>query len=128
MPVIKIHCLFCFLFYRQMKSPAITTTLEGKNKTLYLQVMRLPFSEGCTMLLYLSTTIKPVPLFQSVKSIEERTRPNLCKTLKGNVNLTLKHFQFVLEGLVSEGVAAQCEMHSVVFFLIQSWVCRTARK
>lgn len=23
-------------------------------------------------------------LFQSVKSIEERTRPNLCKTLKGN--------------------------------------------
>ncbi|XP_061546420.1 NEDD8-activating enzyme E1 catalytic subunit isoform X3 [Phycodurus eques] len=33
----------------QMKSPAITTTLEGKNKTLYLQ---------------------------------ERTRPNLCKTLK----------------------------------------------
>ncbi|RVE70888.1 hypothetical protein OJAV_G00068430 [Oryzias javanicus] len=39
----------------QMKSPAITTILEGKNKTLYLQ---------------------------SVKSIEERTRPNLCKTLK----------------------------------------------
>uniref|UniRef100_A0A3B4AR13 NEDD8-activating enzyme E1 catalytic subunit n=1 Tax=Periophthalmus magnuspinnatus TaxID=409849 RepID=A0A3B4AR13_9GOBI len=39
----------------QMKSPAITTTLEGKNKTLYLQ---------------------------TVKSIEERTRPNLCKTLK----------------------------------------------
>uniref|UniRef100_A0A8C8E4C5 NEDD8-activating enzyme E1 catalytic subunit n=1 Tax=Oryzias sinensis TaxID=183150 RepID=A0A8C8E4C5_9TELE len=39
----------------QMKSPAITTVLEGKNKTLYLQ---------------------------SVKSIEERTRPNLCKTLK----------------------------------------------
>uniref|UniRef100_A0A3P8WRE5 NEDD8-activating enzyme E1 catalytic subunit n=1 Tax=Cynoglossus semilaevis TaxID=244447 RepID=A0A3P8WRE5_CYNSE len=39
----------------QMKSPAITTTLEGKNKTLYIQ---------------------------SVKSIEERTRPNLCKTLK----------------------------------------------
>lgn len=25
-------------FCRQMKSPAITTTLEGKNKTLYLQV------------------------------------------------------------------------------------------
>ncbi|KAK3519039.1 hypothetical protein QTP70_016382 [Hemibagrus guttatus] len=39
----------------QMKSPAITATLEGKNKTLYLQ---------------------------SVASIEERTRPNLCKTLK----------------------------------------------
>uniref|UniRef100_A0A3P9MC28 NEDD8-activating enzyme E1 catalytic subunit n=1 Tax=Oryzias latipes TaxID=8090 RepID=A0A3P9MC28_ORYLA len=39
----------------QMKSPAITTVLEGKNKTLYLQ---------------------------SIKSIEERTRPNLCKTLK----------------------------------------------
>ena len=27
-----------FCFSRQMKSPAITTTLEGKNKTLYLQV------------------------------------------------------------------------------------------
>uniref|UniRef100_A0A671T1J9 NEDD8-activating enzyme E1 catalytic subunit n=1 Tax=Sinocyclocheilus anshuiensis TaxID=1608454 RepID=A0A671T1J9_9TELE len=39
----------------QMKSPAITTTLDGKNKTLYLQ---------------------------TVASIEERTRPNLSKTLK----------------------------------------------
>uniref|UniRef100_A0A8C2PX46 NEDD8-activating enzyme E1 catalytic subunit n=1 Tax=Cyprinus carpio TaxID=7962 RepID=A0A8C2PX46_CYPCA len=39
----------------QMKSPAITTTLDGKNKTLYLQ---------------------------TVASIEERTRPNLNKTLK----------------------------------------------
>ncbi|KAI2649840.1 NEDD8-activating enzyme E1 catalytic subunit [Labeo rohita] len=39
----------------QMKSPAITATLEGKNKTLYLQ---------------------------TIASIEERTRPNLCKTLK----------------------------------------------
>uniref|UniRef100_A0A4W6DFN8 NEDD8-activating enzyme E1 catalytic subunit n=1 Tax=Lates calcarifer TaxID=8187 RepID=A0A4W6DFN8_LATCA len=47
------YCVY--MFSRQMKSPAITTTLEGKNKTLYLQ---------------------------SVKSIEERTRPNLCKTLK----------------------------------------------
>uniref|UniRef100_A0A8C9WG72 NEDD8-activating enzyme E1 catalytic subunit n=1 Tax=Scleropages formosus TaxID=113540 RepID=A0A8C9WG72_SCLFO len=39
----------------QMKSPAITATMEGKNKTLYLQ---------------------------TVASIEERTRPNLCRTLK----------------------------------------------
>uniref|UniRef100_I3M1V7 NEDD8-activating enzyme E1 catalytic subunit n=1 Tax=Ictidomys tridecemlineatus TaxID=43179 RepID=I3M1V7_ICTTR len=39
----------------QMKSPAITATLEGNNRTLYLQ---------------------------SVTSIEERTRPNLSKTLK----------------------------------------------
>ncbi|XP_018410936.1 PREDICTED: NEDD8-activating enzyme E1 catalytic subunit isoform X1 [Nanorana parkeri] len=39
----------------QMKSPAITATLEGKNKTLYLQ---------------------------TVSSIEERTRSNLCKTLQ----------------------------------------------
>uniref|UniRef100_A0A8C5XV59 NEDD8-activating enzyme E1 catalytic subunit n=1 Tax=Microcebus murinus TaxID=30608 RepID=A0A8C5XV59_MICMU len=39
----------------QMKSPAITATLEGRNRTLYLQ---------------------------SVTSIEERTRPNLSKTLK----------------------------------------------
>uniref|UniRef100_A0A8C7ZKV1 NEDD8-activating enzyme E1 catalytic subunit n=1 Tax=Oryzias sinensis TaxID=183150 RepID=A0A8C7ZKV1_9TELE len=39
----------------QMKSPAITATVEGKNKTLYLQ---------------------------SVPSIEQRTRANLSKTLK----------------------------------------------
>ncbi|CDQ75842.1 unnamed protein product [Oncorhynchus mykiss] len=39
----------------QMKSPAITATLDRKNKTLYLQ---------------------------TIASIEERTRPNLCKTLK----------------------------------------------
>ncbi|XP_014343459.1 NEDD8-activating enzyme E1 catalytic subunit isoform X5 [Latimeria chalumnae] len=39
----------------QMKSPAITATLDGKNKTLYLQ---------------------------TVASIEERTRPNLSKSLK----------------------------------------------
>ena len=42
-----------------MKSPAITATLEGKNRTLYLQ---------------------------SVTSTEERTRPNLSKTLKGILN------------------------------------------
>ncbi|KAM4654263.1 NEDD8-activating enzyme E1 catalytic subunit isoform 4-T4 [Amazona ochrocephala] len=40
---------------RQMKSPAITATMYGGNKTLYLQ---------------------------TVASIEERTRPNLSKTLK----------------------------------------------
>lgn len=28
-------------FFRQMKSPAITATVEGKNKTLYLQVSNL---------------------------------------------------------------------------------------
>uniref|UniRef100_A0A8C5FF01 NEDD8-activating enzyme E1 catalytic subunit n=1 Tax=Gadus morhua TaxID=8049 RepID=A0A8C5FF01_GADMO len=41
--------------YLQMKSPAITASVEGKNKTLYLQ---------------------------TVASIEQRTRPNLSKTLK----------------------------------------------
>merc|ERR550519_3088076 len=40
----------------QMKAPGITTMINNKNKTLYLQ---------------------------SVKSIEERTRENLSKTLKG---------------------------------------------
>lgn len=30
-------------FFRQMKSPAITATVEGKNKTLYLQVINLWF-------------------------------------------------------------------------------------
>ncbi|XP_043978684.1 NEDD8-activating enzyme E1 catalytic subunit isoform X3 [Gambusia affinis] len=39
----------------QMKSPAVTATVEGKSKTLYLQ---------------------------SVASIEERTRPNLSKSLR----------------------------------------------
>ncbi|XP_041080419.1 NEDD8-activating enzyme E1 catalytic subunit isoform X2 [Polyodon spathula] len=39
----------------QMKTPAITATVDGKNKTLYLQ---------------------------TVASIEERTRPNLSRTLK----------------------------------------------
>uniref|UniRef100_A0A8C6PRN1 NEDD8-activating enzyme E1 catalytic subunit n=1 Tax=Nothobranchius furzeri TaxID=105023 RepID=A0A8C6PRN1_NOTFU len=39
----------------QMKSPAVTATVEGKSKTLYLQ---------------------------SVASIEQRTRPNLSKSLK----------------------------------------------
>ncbi|XP_051967859.1 NEDD8-activating enzyme E1 catalytic subunit-like isoform X2 [Xyrauchen texanus] len=39
----------------QMKSPSITSNVDGKNKTLYLQ---------------------------TVASIEERTRPNLSKTLK----------------------------------------------
>ncbi|XP_017566877.1 NEDD8-activating enzyme E1 catalytic subunit isoform X3 [Pygocentrus nattereri] len=39
----------------QMKSPDITTTLDGRNKTLYLQ---------------------------TIASIEERTRPNLGRTLK----------------------------------------------
>ena len=55
--IVKL-ALLAFIFSRQMKSPAITATLEGKNKTLYLQ---------------------------TVASIEERTRPNLCKTLKGKM-------------------------------------------
>lgn len=33
-----------FFVFRQMKSPAITTTVDGKNKTLYLQVINLMFS------------------------------------------------------------------------------------
>lgn len=40
----------------QMKSPGITTCIAGKNKTLYMQ---------------------------TVKSIEQRTKENLKKTLKG---------------------------------------------
>ncbi len=32
-------------------------------------------------------------LFQSVKSIEERTRPNLCKTLKGKKKQYSDHSQ-----------------------------------
>ena len=44
------------VFCSQMKSPGITTSVGGQNKTLYMQ---------------------------TVKSIEERTRQNLQKTLKG---------------------------------------------
>ena len=46
-------CLFS-----QMKSPGVTTSDNGKNRTLYMQ---------------------------TVKSIEERTKQNLKKTLKGEV-------------------------------------------
>lgn len=45
-----------FFVDSQMKSPGITTSIDGKNRTLYMQ---------------------------TVKSIEEKTRGNLKKTLKG---------------------------------------------
>lgn len=69
-----------------MKSPAITATVYGRNKTLYLQVT-------CTYCIFtvriisynLSVFDHTLFNFQSVTSIEERTRPNLSKTLKGNV-------------------------------------------
>lgn len=81
-----------------MKSPAITTTLEGKNKTLYLQVIYGLKMNVHFIINYNYITVSSSPsiyyynchisvysfIFQSVKSIEERTRPNLCKTLKGN--------------------------------------------
>lgn len=36
---LTLHYIFYFiLFSRQMKSPALTATIEGKSKTLYLQV------------------------------------------------------------------------------------------
>lgn len=44
------------LNFSQMKSPGITTTVNGRNKTLYMQ---------------------------TVQSIEERTKGNLKKTLGG---------------------------------------------
>lgn len=44
--------------YSQMKAPGLTASVGGKNKTLYMQ---------------------------TVKSIEERTRENLKKTLAGSV-------------------------------------------
>lgn len=49
-----------------MKSPGITTTLNGKQKTLYMP---------------------------SVPSIEEATRPNLKKTLKGEKNYLGKFYK-----------------------------------
>ena len=52
---LNVFISFVF-FFSQMKSPGITTTFNGKNKTLYMQ---------------------------TVKSIEEKTRENLKKTLGG---------------------------------------------
>lgn len=48
------------MFSSQMKAPGMTTTVAGRNKTLYMP---------------------------SVASIEERTRANLKKTLKGRAGL-----------------------------------------
>ena len=48
-----------------MKSPGITTMIKGKNKTLYMQ---------------------------TVKSIEEKTRENLKKTLGGSLLYLLRCF------------------------------------
>ena len=44
------------LIWRQMKSPSITTAIDGRNKTLYMK---------------------------SIASIEQATRPNLSKSLAG---------------------------------------------
>ena len=49
--------VYYFIICSQMKSPAITTLINGKSKTLYMK---------------------------TVKSIEEKTRENLNKSLKGN--------------------------------------------
>ena len=55
---ILVHLLY--FGSSQMKSPGVTTSVNGKNKTLYMQ---------------------------TVKSIEERTKENLKKTLKGKKHL-----------------------------------------
>ena len=60
-----------FFFFSQMKSPGITTSLNGKNKTLYMQ---------------------------TVKSIEEKTRQNLKKTINGKY----VHYKKSKKNLVSE--------------------------
>lgn len=49
--------MYWFIICSQMKSPAITTLISGKSKTLYMK---------------------------TVKSIEEKTRENLKMSLKGN--------------------------------------------
>lgn len=92
-------------FFRQMKSPAITATVEGKNKTLYLQVISLCFhtvlcfqSEMCpdeirqSCTFWFELTFSWYFVLQSVASIEQRTRPNLSKTLKGEVLYLLNMF------------------------------------
>jgi len=47
--------LLLFFFFRQMKFPAITTTLEEKNKTLYLQVRQYKYAKIMPYLLYFHT-------------------------------------------------------------------------
>lgn len=90
-----VFCLFVFkcFIYRQMKSPAITATMYGGNKTLYLQVIWtyiIVFKIWIYInLLNLKENIFPFFFnLQTVASIEERTRPNLSKTLKGIVELS----------------------------------------
>lgn len=67
----RFTCVFCS--NSQMKSPGITTCIAGKNKTLYMQ---------------------------TVKSIEQRTKENLKKTLKGkskwNSNVMVIYAKFAL--------------------------------
>lgn len=92
MQYLYLSCLYLgvnlFVCFSQMKSPAITTTLDGKNKTLYLQVKMFP--NTFFVLFWISIKLNVCLIycywvsFQTVASIEERTRPNLSKTLKGN--------------------------------------------
>lgn len=51
--------------FSQLRNPGITTMVEGQHKTLYMS---------------------------SVKSIEEATKPNLKKSLKGNHSCLLLFF------------------------------------
>lgn len=57
------------MIFSQMKSPGLTTSIDGKNKTLYMQ---------------------------SIQSIEAATRPNLKKTLKGNFHIIFKNLHSIL--------------------------------
>ena len=56
-----IHHVLHVECFSQLKSPGIVTTVDGKNKTLYIA---------------------------TVKSIEEATKPNLKKSLKGTCTST----------------------------------------
>ena len=65
-----------------MKSPGVTTSVNGKNKTLYMQ---------------------------TVKSIEERTRANLKKTLKGMRVKSMEERKLkILKGCLLAHLSTKC--------------------
>ena len=76
-PMLSVHC-------SMMKSPSLTTVVDGRNKTLYMPVSVVDIRSA----LVLSTRVCVCVLcvcvrVQTIPSIEEATRPNLDKKLTG---------------------------------------------
>lgn len=83
-----------------MKSPAITATLEGKNRTLYLQVISVQVFSPQNYIKSLISLNALHYCFQSATSIEERMLAKSLQTLKGILNecIFTNANQFLLVG------------------------------